>query len=652
MTHKNYMKYMSMILIITLIWTSLVFTQPARAEEDNTSASQTEETGISDSDADEEGSEASGSETEASDSGIEDEDTEDPEEKSEKEELTEVDLTDATSFSFSDTEIQVSEGAYTGYEIEDTALTITGSGIYVLSGSCENGTIVVKENVTEVTLVLDGLELTASGTAPLVCETESEVLIFVMEDTVSSLSDDEYNNDEFDPDAENNDDEAVTGDGNDDEETEADNENYDELNTVAENEDEPDGALYPEIENAVIKCKDGTQVTICGTGTLQITANGKNGIKSGANIYEEEEDEDGNVTETLVSAASLTIKELTLDITANVTDALKADQELNILSGNIMITASNDGIKSGEVLNIGSEDTDGPTIEISEAYEGIEAAELNIYSGEITVNATDDGINAANSRLEDYEFSYNQFGGTVYVNVCDGDGIDSNGTINLNGGILEIYSSESDGDPLDSDDGTYFCGTTVLAAGHLGAPQGYRAEVPYVVFGEPFGGKDGFGPIVDLEGENLVLVTAESTVQILDTEGEVLYAFEAVRDASYILFSCPELEDGAVYSLEMDGEVIEEAAASMEVTAGKDGRIPRDKNEELPDENDEDVPGSAEDGKEDKEQAPAPEENQESQTPAVPENDDPSSEPEDENDPASPENEDDPNLHENDTPIG
>ena len=459
-----------------------------------------------------------------------------------------IDLTDAAVFTFSDEGITAEEGAYSGYEIDGTALTIKESGIYVLAGSCGNGTVVVKKNVTGVTLVLDGLELSASATAPLTFNKGSGVTIFVMEDTENSLSDDEYNNDD-----------------------------------VYTEED-----LYPDIENAVIKCKDGSQVTICGTGTLTITANGKNGIKGGADLYEE--DEEGNAEETLLSAASLTIQEVTLNITADVNDALKSDQVLNILSGSITISAADDGIKSDYVLNIGAEGTKGPEIEITEAKEGIEAAELNVWSGSIMVNATDDGINAANSDLENYSFSYNQYGGYVYVNVSQGDGIDSNGTIVLEGGTLEVYSpSMGDGDPLDSEFGTSLNGATVLAVGHLGMPQGYSAETPYVVFGDSMGGFDqmpGFRGNDDFgqNGRNgrggfdwnggtaqTSLITAGSTISIVDEDGEVLYTAEAVRDASYVLFSDPALIEGSTYTLMADDEAVAEAEAGTVSTGGMGG---------------------------------------------------------------------------------
>ena len=201
---------------------------------------------------------------------------------------TNYDISDATSFVFSDTDITVTEGAYSGYKIDGTALTIKESGVYVVSGTCASGTIVVKKNVTGVTLVLNGLTLSASATAPVTCNKGSEVKIVAAAGTVNNLADDKYNNDD----------------------------------TYTDEE------LYPDIENAVIKCKDGSNVTICGKGTINITANGKNGVKGGYDLYEE--DEDGNATDTLISTASLTIKEVTLNITANVNDGLKSDKELNI----------------------------------------------------------------------------------------------------------------------------------------------------------------------------------------------------------------------------------------------------------------------------------------------------------------------------------
>lgn len=163
------------------------------------------------------------------------------------------------SFVFSDTGIQVSSGA-SGYESEGTSLTVDTPGTYTVSGKCADGSIKIKKGTTGVTLILDGLELTSEDTAPLACGKSSEVTVTAAEGTENTLADTEYNNDDEHPENEN-------------------------------------------AENAVIKCKDGSDVTLCGSGTLNINANGKNGIKSGASTEEEGE-------------ASLTIEEITLNINA------------------------------------------------------------------------------------------------------------------------------------------------------------------------------------------------------------------------------------------------------------------------------------------------------------------------------------------------
>ncbi|MBP5155820.1 MAG: carbohydrate-binding domain-containing protein, partial [Clostridia bacterium] len=431
----------------------------------------------------------------------------------------------ATSFVFSDSGIEVTEGDYAGYSADGTALSIKESGVYIVSGSCANGSIAVKKNVTGVTLVLNGLKLSASATAPVTCGKGSEVKIFAAEGSVNDLADDKYNNDD----------------------------NY------------TDEELYPDIENAVIKCKDGSNVLICGTGTVNVEANGKNGVKGGYDLYKE--DEDGEATDELVSEASLTIKEVTLNIVCNANDALKSDKVLNLLSGNITVSSADDGIKSDYTLNIGAEGTRGPTVTVEKAAEGIEAATLNVYSGNIKVNASDDGFNAANSDLQDYAFSYNQYGGYVWVNVTAGDGIDSNGSINLNGGILEVYApSQGDGDPLDSESGTVFNGATVLAVGHLGMQQRYDAQTPYVEFGGMQSGKGGFPG--GQRGAQSAQVSAGSELKVCGADGSVLYTAEAVRSASYVLFSSPALENGAEYTLTAGGEAAASASAATGTAGG------------------------------------------------------------------------------------
>lgn len=472
----------------------------------------------------------------------------------------------ATYFSFTDSGITVSEGTYDGYRIEDTSLTINDSGTYVLSGSCSDGSVKVKKGTTGVILVLSGLNLTSSVTAPIACNKSTEVRIIVASGSVNTLTDSAKNNDDNYPD-----------------------------NTDA--------------ENAVIKCKDGSQVTLSGSGTLNIIANGKNGIKSGATTDEEGE-------------AWMTISDLTLNITASVNDAINAEQLLNVTSGNITISAGDDAIHSDYILNIGSENGEGPVIIIKNCYEGLEAATLNVYSGNITIHASDDCLNAANSDLSGYAFSLNIYGGTLVMDTTSGDGVDSNGSLTISGGTLVVWSANTaDNQPLDADGTITISGGTILAAGGSnGMGMNLSASQPYVIYGSASGMGGGMGgnfpgggrgngnfpdrsdqsgdiptpPNGDFSGDmptppngdttdtkggfpggnqgggfpgnigSSVSISSGSTITLKDSSGNTVYSGEALCNASVLIFSSSALENGETYTLYANNTETGTATASTD----------------------------------------------------------------------------------------
>ena len=259
-------------------------------------------------------------------------------------------------FSFSDSGITVvQEGEGGKYKASGTELKIQAAGTYIVSGSCAEGFIQVSKSVTGVTLVLNGLTLTNSTTCPLSLNKSTGVTLVVAPGTVNTLTDNAYNND------------TVYAD-----------------NAVA--------------ENAVIKCKDGSQVTICGTGTLNLNAKGERGIKSGAQDIE-------TVPET-PRDAWLIIKEATINITAtagsgaNGGDAIKADQLLKVLSGNLTMAYVDDGLKCDADLYVGEAGTAGPTINMTKGCEGIEANNIYCYSGDVTINVTTDSTGGGGNGIK------------------------------------------------------------------------------------------------------------------------------------------------------------------------------------------------------------------------------------------------------------
>lgn len=92
---------------------------------------------------------------------------------------TEFSLEGATAFTFTDGGISAAEGDYSGYTIKGTALTISAAGTYVVSGNCVDGSITIKGDTENVMLILNGLELTSTTTAPVVCGKSTEVTIAV-----------------------------------------------------------------------------------------------------------------------------------------------------------------------------------------------------------------------------------------------------------------------------------------------------------------------------------------------------------------------------------------------------------------------------------------------------------------------------------------
>ena len=501
-------------------------------------------------------------------------------------ESTAYDTDGATAFTFTDIAITAKDGDYNGYDIDGTALTIEAAGTYIVSGRCQRGSITVKKGVTGVTLVLSGLTLTADGTAAIACNKSSGVTIVAQDGTANILSDTETNNGDSYPD-----------------------------NTDA--------------ENAVIKCKDGSQVALCGSGSLTVNANGKNGIKSGTTTDEEGE-------------AWLVIRDLTLTISAPVNDAINAEASLTILSGDLTIDAGDDAVHSDYYLTVGAAGTDGPTITVNSCNEGLEAADLSIAGGNITIHASDDCLNAANSDLTGYAFALSISGGTLVMDTTSGDGIDSNGTLSISGGTVMVWTnSTADNQPLDADGTLSITGGTVLAAGGsagMGITLSGDSQ-PYVMFGstgmggmgggrpgsiggQPGGSSDGTTPPekpdgtddsttppsgsdgsqptppdgsggttppelpdgqtpsqdsrqpggqmpgqMDGQSGSSISISKGSTFTIRSSDGTAVYTGEAVYDARFVFFSSAAMTSGETYALTSGGTELATATAGGTGTA-------------------------------------------------------------------------------------
>lgn len=151
-----------------------------------------------------------------------------------------------------------------------------------------------------------------------------------------------------------------------------------------------------------------------------------------------------------------------------------------------------DAIHADNTLNI-----KGGTVTVSSAYEGLEANFINISGGTITISASDDGINAA--KKINQTPAINISGGIVDITMASGDtdGIDSNGTFTMTGGVVISRGAPNSNNGMATG---LDCDGTASIKGGTFIQLGARETVPTLAngcytlnFGSTSGGMGGMG---------------------------------------------------------------------------------------------------------------------------------------------------------------
>lgn len=141
---------------------------------------------------------------------------------------------------------------------------------------------------------------------------------------------------------------------------------------------------------------------------------------------------------------------------------------VSINGGILTLYSDDDGIHADNVLTIA-----GGFVNITNSYEGIEGNIININGGETRIVSKDDGVNATYFS-ETPLISIND--GILYLNA-NGDGIDSNGNIEMTGGyVLALGPSSSGNGVLDYDISFKATGGYLLAIGASGMNQSVSAS--------------------------------------------------------------------------------------------------------------------------------------------------------------------------------
>lgn len=398
-----------------------------------------------------------------------------------------------------------------GARVDGNTVVIETGGTYVVSGEMEDGQIRVEvDDDAVVRLVLNGIRLSNQDTSPVYGAEKCKIILTLEPGTENVISD---------------------------------GESY----RYEEGEDEPDSPVFVKGD-----------LTINGTGKLEVHGNYQSGIRSKGNLIvvsgeiSIDAQDDG-----LKGKDSVIIRDGVLDINS-VKDGIKSnndsDEERGFIwidGGTIRIAAQDDGIQAESALVIY-----GGEITISESQEGLAGKTVDILGGYIKAKTSDDGINSAASveteqeKMQDQEGVYTRIaGGEIWLDAS-ADGIDSNGDLYMEGGSLYLSGPTSGRDGILDYNGTAtITGGTVFAAGSSGMMQTFGDEA----------------------AQNYLVVYYTETqkggteISLLDASDKVLGSYTPEKDYQAVIISSPDIQTGGTYHV-VTGEDTIEMAVSGTVT--------------------------------------------------------------------------------------
>lgn len=221
-------------------------------------------------------------------------------------------------------------------------------------------------------------------------------------------------------------------------------------------------------------------------------------------------------------------------------DAIHANRSIFITSGSFEIASGDDGIHADQALTI-----EGGDIRITASYEGLEASVLTITGGFIDVTASDDGLNAA-GQAEGTQAGTQRgrgmmsngvgeiiiSGGYTLVNA-QGDGIDSNNSIAVSGGVTLVSGPVRSGNAaFDYDGSATVTGGVLIAAGPSGMAQNFsQAEnqgAVFLAFSQQAGG---------------------SSIALVDGQGQIVAAYTPKNTYQSVVITTPGLQINQQYTL-------------------------------------------------------------------------------------------------------
>lgn len=465
-----------------------------------------------------------------------------------------------------------------GVEIEGSTVTITAPGSYTLSGTLDDGSVVVdSDDDGIVRLVLDGVDITNGSGAPIAVMGADKAMIVLADGSVNRLEDaadyvfPDPEDDEPNAALFSKDDLTIDGSGS--------------LTVEAHYNDgiaSKDGLVITGGDITVSAADDGIRgkdyLVVYG-GKLTISAGG-DGLKSD---NDDDADRgyiwivDGSLDVTagadgLQAETDLLVSDGDFDIvtadgsTHTISDddsakGLKAGVRFVVDGGTFAIDAADDAVHANAhgVINAGTLDlasgddavhadstvgVNGGAITVTRSYEGIEGIGVVIAGGDIWITSSDDGLNGAGDDA-DFGSGFGQ-GGDNYLHILGGDitvyaagdGIDVNGSIVMTDGRVVIHGpTRQDNSAIDYDRSFQLTGGFLVGAGSAGMAQAPDAS----------------------SGQYVLLLTSNQTksagtmVHIETSDGESILSFVPSKQFGSVAFSSPDLHKGTTYRVYLGG---------------------------------------------------------------------------------------------------
>ena len=493
------------------------------------------------------------------------------------------------------TRIALSDGGTTvtgdGATVSGNTVTITTAGTYLISGTLSEGQIKVEANEADkVQLVLSGATVTSANSAALHVAKADKVFLTLADGSENTLATSgayaAADDSAIDGAVFSRSDLTVNGGG-----------------SLAVSSAESNGIVC---KDDVVLASGSTTVTaakhaIQANDSVRI-AGGSYTLHAGTDGIHAKNDEDSKLGYIYVAGGSLDITAESDGFDANYVlrvdggtitvsagdDGLHAESDLTINGGDIIVTKSNEGLEGARVTIAGG------TQDVAASDDGVNASGDPDDSD--SSSDTDDDSSKNNAPGSDRpgtsgggqmtggqeppaqdqggggdsappqgrqggqgdsappqegkggmtagadESAYLLITGGTLTVKADGDGLDSNGALEVSGGEVYVSGPTSDGDSaIDYGDGSTatITGGTVVALGSTGMAEGFGNS--------------------STQGSMLVSASGNTgdTVTLSDSSGKVLCSYVAQKSFACVLVSAPGVEQGKTYTLKVGSNSID-----------------------------------------------------------------------------------------------